>query len=107
VNSLIDKHKKDRKLEGVETELLQQGDDIIQKSTQQISPAFLDDLKDARSQSNSGREGEFMRVASIPTAVAEQWQREGFNIYEESGKAIVRRLRAQNLDAFLATDKRI
>ena len=48
-----------------------------------------------------------MRVASIPTGVIEQWTREGFNIYEESGKAIIKRLREQSLDAFITTDKRI
>ena len=48
-----------------------------------------------------------MRVASIPTAVIVQWSREGFNVYEETGAAIVKRLYDQNLDAFMATDKRI
>jgi len=48
-----------------------------------------------------------MRVASIPTVVAEQWLREGFNIYEETGAAIVKRLQEQDLTAFMTTDKRI
>ena len=95
------------KLAGVESQYLSQGEDLIQKSTQQISQAFLDDLKDQRNESTRGREGEFMRVASIPTAVIEQWSREGFNVYEETGAAIVKRLYDQNLDAFMATDKRI
>ena len=74
--------------------------------TQDISQAFLDDLKDSRNASKDQNEGEFMRVASIPVAVAEQWQREGFDIYQATGQEIVKRLKDQNLDAFLATDKR-
>jgi hypothetical protein len=51
--------------------------------------------------------GEFHRVASIPTVVVEKWLREGFNIWEASGPEIVKRLKAENLDAFMATEKRI
>ena len=51
--------------------------------------------------------GELMRAASIPVAVVDQWTREGFNIYEATGKEIIKRLRDQNLDYFLATEKRI
>ena len=94
-------------LAGVNSEYQTQGNDVIQKSTQQLSQAFLDDLKDQRNESTKGREGEFMRVASIPTAVIEQWTREGFNIYEVTGPEIVKRLKDQNLDAFMTTDKRI
>ena len=48
-----------------------------------------------------------MRVASIPTAVVEKWMREGFNLWEADGKEIVRKLKAEHLDMFLATEKRI
>lgn len=92
---------------GVNTEFLQQGDDVVRKHTQTISQAFLDDLKDSRNASTDQREGEFMRVASIPTVVVEQWMREGFNIYEATGPEIVKRLRDQHLDGFMATNKRI
>ena len=103
---------KDTKVPGinllnVHTEFLQEGTDLVRKHTQNISQAFLDDLKDSRNASKEHLEGEFMRVASIPTAVIEQWMREGFNIYEVTGAEIVKRLKEQNLDAFLATNKRI
>ena len=94
-------------LSGVNTQYLQTGDDVYRKHTQDISQAFLDDLKDSRNASKDQSEGEFMRVASIPVAVVEQWQREGFNIYEATGPEIVKRLKDQNLDAFMATEKRI
>lgn len=77
------------------------------KHTQAISQSFLDDLKDSRNESSNRPMGEFHRVASIPTAVVEKWLREGFNIWEASGPEIVKRLKAENLDAFMATEKRI
>lgn len=90
---------------GVNTDFSQQGDSVVRKHTQHISQAFLDDLKDSRNASKDQREGEFMRVASIPTVVVEKWLREGFNVWEATGQEIVKRLKAENLDAFLATDK--
>jgi hypothetical protein len=92
---------------GVNTDFIQQGNDVVRKHTQEISKAFLDDLKDSRNASKDQRESEFMRVASIPTVVVEQWLREGFNIWEATGPEIVKRLRDQNLDGFMATEKRI
>ena len=95
-------------LNTVDTSYTAEGDDKwTAKHTQNISQAFLDDLKDAKHDSAKAPIGDMMRVASIPTAVIEQWTREGFNIYEESGKAIIKRLREQSLDAFITTDKRI
>lgn len=92
---------------GVSTDFLEQGNDLVRKHTQHISQAFLDDLKDSRNASTTSKPSEFMRAASIPVAVVEQWTREGFNIYEATGKEIIKRLRDQNLDYFLATEKRI
>ena len=50
-----------------------------------------------------------MKVASIPAVIAEKWMREGFNILDPNvnGKEILKRLRAENLDAFIATEKSI
>ena len=92
---------------GVNLDYLEQGGDLVMKNTQHITQAFLDDLKDARNESASKKEGDLMRAASIPVAVVDQWTREGFNIYEATGKEIIKRLRDQNLDYFLATEKRI
>lgn len=89
------------------TDFLQDNDRVIRKNTQSISQEFLDDLKDTRNQTSGTPSGEFLRVASIPTVVVEKWMREGFNVWEATGKEIVKRLKDENLDAFLATDKRI
>jgi len=99
--------KKQPKLLGVETDYIQHHDGVVRKHTQEISQAFLDDLKDSRNASKDQVEGDFMRVASIPTAVVEQWMREGFNIWEATGPEIVKRLKDQHLDGFMATEKRI
>jgi len=90
-----------------DTDFIDHSDGLLRKHTQQISQSFLDDLKDARNESTSKPMGEFHRVASIPTVVVEKWLREGFNIWEASGPEIVKRLKAENLDAFMATEKRI
>ena len=95
-----------RNLLGVETEYLQEGDRVTFKNTQEITTAFMDDLRDSRNASSETREKDFQRVASIPVAVHEQWLREGFDLYNHNVKEIVKRLRDQSLDYFMATDKR-
>ena len=101
-----DTNKRARKLLGVETEYLQEGDRVTFKNTQEITTAFMDDLKDSRNASDNTLEKEFQRVASIPVAVHEQWLREGFDLYQHSVKEITKRLRDQSLDYFMATNKR-
>lgn len=80
---------------------------VIQHS-QEITDDFLARNKAARDAS-SAKAGDYHQVASIPTVVVEKWMREGFNIFDENVKAseIVARLKAENLDAFLTTNKRI
>lgn len=90
-----------------DTDYLFQAGDFVRKHTQHISQAFLDDLKDARHESTGKPMGDFHRVASIPTAVVEKWLREGFNIWEASGPEIVKRLQAEDLQMFMATERRI
>lgn len=96
------------------TELQQSGTDFIwetggvtRKHTQNITQAFLDDLKDARNESTKQRIGEYHRVASIPTVVVERWMREGFDMWQATGPQIVKKLQSEDLGAFMATDKRI
>ena len=47
--------KQDVDLQGVNTDFIQQGDDVIRKHTQEISQSFLDDLKDSRNASKDQR----------------------------------------------------
>jgi hypothetical protein len=105
------KDKSDVNLLGVNTKWISaDNDNYVRQHSQHITQEFLDDIKDQRNQSAGRREGNFMRVASIPTSVVEQWMREGFNIMSDkniTGKEIVARLKAESLDAFLTTDKQI
>jgi hypothetical protein len=74
--------------------------------TQEITSEFLQELQD-RFVGTSDPSGEMLCVASVPTAVAEKWLRQGFDIYKEPARAIVARLKAESLDRFVTTSKRI
>ena len=77
------------------------------KHSQNIPKAFLDETKVAREDSLDYKEGDYMRVASVPVVVHEQWLREGFDMMEESPREILKRLHAQNLNAFITTKKQV
>ena len=82
---------------------------VFRKHTQDISDDFLASLKEQRNASLDQREGDFMRVASIPVVVVEKWMREGFDVMsgKHSAAEIVKRLKQENLHAFLTTDKSV
>lgn len=82
---------------------------VFRKHTQEISNDFLTSLKEQRNASLNQREGDFMRVASIPVVVVEKWMREGFDVMsgKHSAAEIVKRLKQENLHAFLTTDKSV
>ena len=96
-------------LVGIDTQYDCDFDGVFRKHSQVISDEFLTGLKEQRNASKEKREGEYMRVASIPTVVVEKWMREGFDIMsgEHSAAEIVKRLKQENLDAFLATEKSV
>lgn len=76
------------------------------RKDQHITSEFLDGLKEDRLASKD-RSSEFHKVASIPVVVVEKWMREGFDIYREDIKAIMKKLRDEDLTAFIATDKKV
>jgi len=80
---------------------------MIIKSSQHLPTEFMDGLKRERDNSKNQTEGEFMRVASVPVAVYEQWLREGFDMMKEDPKAILKRLKQQDLDSFITTKKQV
>ena len=99
----------DINLVGSTTDFGADADGLFMKTSQNISTKFLDALKDERNNSMNQREGEFMKVASIPIAVADAWKRDGFDITDPNTdvREVMRRLRAENLDAFITTDKAV
>ena len=101
---------RDVNLLGINTDFLQDNERVIRKQTQSIPQWHLDNLKAERIAAEGKREGDFMKVASIPTVIIEKWLREGFDVMGDkniTGRQIVARLKAENLDAFLVTDKQI
>ena len=88
------------------TDFLFETGTLIRKHTQDITQAFLDDLADARNESSSKPTGDFQRIASIPTVVAEKWLREGFDLWQANGAEIVKKLQSEDLGMFMATTKR-
>ena len=101
--------KKQPQVIGIDTDYGCDVDGVFRKHTQQISQSFLDNVAEQRNRSREQREREFMSVAQIPTIVVEKWMREGFDIFsgEHSAAEIVKRLKRENLDAFLTTEKSV
>ena len=94
-------------LVGVTADFGEDADGLFVKKSQDIPQHLIDDNAERRKESSGQREGNYMKVASIPTVIVEKWMSEGFNIFDQNinGKDIVNRLKAENLDAFLTTDK--
>lgn len=80
---------------------------LVIERYQEIPQAFLDRLKAEKAASSSTREGETIRVASIPVIVVEKWMREGFDFHNATAKQIIAKLRLENLDAFITTEKQV
>lgn len=96
-------------LVGVENDFSEEAGNLVRTDSQQISQGFLDDLKDKRNHSTNQLEGDFQHVASIPVIFVEKWKKEGFDIMDGSVpfKEIIKKLKAENLDGFMATEKNI
>lgn len=82
-------------------------DGLVIQRFQEIPQSFLDNLKNKREESKNVREQNYMHVASIPVEIVEKWQREGFDFHNESARKIVAKLKHENLDAFLVTNKAV
>lgn len=81
-------------------------DGLLVRKDQEITSDFLDQLADDRLASKAPA-GDFHKIASIPVVVVEKWLREGFDIYREDAKAILKKLRDEDLTAFIATTKKV
>lgn len=82
-------------------------DGLVIEKYQEIPQYFLDSLRRQRDNSKSVREGEYMRVASIPVAVVDRWQADGFDFTNATAAQIVAKLKLENLDGFLTTNKNV
>lgn len=93
-------------LRDVDWDMTDNVDGLLVRKDQEITSDFLDQLADDRLASK-GMSNDFHKLASIPVVVVEKWLREGFDIYREDAKAILKKLRDEDLTAFIATTKRV
>jgi hypothetical protein len=79
------------------------------KHSQEIDQSFLDSLHSERLASAHMRAREMHKAASVPTFVHELWLRQGFDMTARhvTTRDIVRRLRSEGLDDFVATSKAV
>jgi hypothetical protein len=81
------------------------GPTLVIKHEQEIPADWLSGLVKERIDSLHTPAGDFHRVASIPIAVLEQWDREGFRIEEHNIHEILARLRKHSFDKFITSNK--
>lgn len=80
---------------------------LLIKHEQDIPDWYLTELEDQRNASVHKRDGDMVRVASVPEVLVDKWRSEGFDIFRESAAAIVARLKAEDATKFLTTLKRV
>lgn len=105
-----DKDRQGNNIININSDFITQAGETAMHHTQEIPQWHLDNLKQQRDASASQKAGDMMKVASIPVAVIEKWMREGFDVMRDkniTAKEIVNKLKNENLDAFLTTEKRL
>lgn len=91
----------------VDSRLVESAGDLAIRRVQEVPKEHLEMLGDIRDQHETGRLGEMHLVASVPVALVESWLRDGFDVFKETPAAVVARLRAENLDAFITTNRKV
>jgi hypothetical protein len=86
----------------------QDNDKLILAKRQEIPDDFLSILRGVKDDSTDQRENTFMHVAAIPVAVHELWlARDNYDCTKEDIRTSVKKLKAEGLDAFVVTNKRV
>jgi hypothetical protein len=85
--------------------LFSQGDDLIVRQSQEIPDEFISDLRARKADSINTPAGEFHLMATIPTSTIETWYRQGFDYMQAPIADILKRLKQQHLDHFIASNK--
>jgi hypothetical protein len=80
---------------------------LVIKHTQDIPDYWLQAQADKRFASSQTKAKEWHEVCSVPVVVVEKWLREGFDIHKATAREIVKKLKSENLEAFLSTTKRV
>lgn len=84
-------------------------DQLLVKREQEIPQWFIDDIKDQRDASTKAKMGDLHHVARIPVSIVEKWMAEGYNIFDKNNtiQDTIKRLKLEDLSAFIATDRAI
>jgi hypothetical protein len=83
-------------------------DGLIIEKRQDISDDFLSQLRGIKADSADQRERNFMHVAAVPVSVHELWmERDNYDCTKEDIRTTVKKLKAEGLDAFVVTNKRV
>lgn len=81
---------------------------LLVNHKQEITQEFIDECADWRkAHGRMTRSKEYHKVADIPVIFVHKWLQEGFNIYQEPLKEVVKKLKREGLDGFLTTEKRV
>lgn len=83
-----------------------QDNDFVIKRVQEISDDFLRENRRIRDEQAKRPCRNLHKVASIPVIFVLEWMKEGFNIYEESQAAIIKRCKERGLDDFITTNRK-
>ena len=87
------------------TDIGENVDGVFFRHHQHIPDEFLSELRKERMDSLHTPAGDFHKVASIPAALVDQWAAEGFDVFRAPLKDILKRLRQEQLDAFVTSNK--
>lgn len=79
---------------------------LVIKRFQDIPQDYLDALAEDR-KASTAKAADFHKAASIPAAVHEMWLRQGYDCTKEPVKKTLAKLKAEGLDYFIATEKRL
>lgn len=99
--------KYDQSVYDNETILVPDGDQLVRVHTQRIDDDFLNGLREEKAAKAGLRSKDWDKAVSVPTFVVDLWRRQGFDFFRMSVKETVAKLRADGLDAFVATEKSV
>lgn len=74
---------------------------------QEIPQWWIDNLQAAKADTKHARTGEYHRAASIPQVVVDKWLSEGYDVFKEPVAKTLAKLRSENLDYFITTEKNL
>lgn len=80
---------------------------LIKATTQDIDTSYLEAIRWARTEAANRRCHELERTFTVPAVFVTKWLAQGFNIYREPHKEIIKRLHQEGLTDFICTPKRM